>query len=1445
MAECHDALLGNGFTPLPVGYDKTPGTYAGTIDAGNAQRNAANGKTEYVHQEGFPQFRPLKGWVNITAESYSDPNGPLYVDVQAAVRSPVQGVGVVHGAASSGVVAIDLDTDDDLVRAIVSRHLAKLEGVEVRRMGSKGFVQYVLAADGDAMKTRRIDDAHGSRILEILGTGTQSVLPPSVHPSGRIYEWLSDDTLLDTPAAKLPAIDGDWVAEVCEELRQHFPEAKISIGTGSRSAAARDAETSQALHQADKWVPDLGLYGLQALAGGGFRAVATWRPSSKGRDLRTRKRNLYISNAGISDFGSAEKPRYRPWELVSAALDLDEANARAWLLERVAIDDRETEEDFAEADIVRHLRDTKDQAWLADLKATPDQVGAWERREAGTLKTIMALAGIDRDDAIEWVIERQPNLNYLRSLREMRECTIKIGNVEYIIPAGGRGAIVVKPVATEEPVDAVANDMTAPVDPVAFDFEGANAETLEAAEAARKAVINLADRIVANRGSFRRLSKAWAEARSKGDEAAPDATSKIKIIQEQMATAERNLESAIAALMEAMDEEDAARIAAEPTPPGSEEDHIFTEAQKKSASKRQAVATYREQIEGDRAAIEEEEARIAGERLDRDELRNSPRPLPPIIPVSVYTGLGKTAAWVTEALPRLVAAGVKVLHVADSIELAKEAREKFLEKMGADALVTTLLLGMDSKGEDGKPLCGMAATVLKLKEYGLPTSSLCGFGMSDQCDYASKCPIFEARRAILEDSPSIVFAASANLFVRQQFLDGFEPDVVAIDESFTDFGHGDPIMISLDDLTKLPALDDFEEPDELPEDADEKAKKAREIIISKRRELEMHHEAAVEFSGLLKGLRLRGVDLDSDGSIAAVDLTGMCANVNGKPLLPLAGPDGVARVCGRRLKAIKEERVSVAPNTSAEQMDSLLADADIDLSEINRLRAQVAFAYSVMDAANGEELSRVPGLRLVGEKLRILPEKRVESKWLGYGPNPVESVILLNATPEDAARINYVLSKRVNGRPPNIQPAVTVPHPPMAATVSGRQLKRAPISASRRGDVVRKAEISSSGRQKVRGRVNKSGLAFIMSDFMHGADPAKTVVIGPASVREWLADELPEGVQFLARGKSRGVDRFKGFERLIYVDGFQPPQVARESDSRLLGVVLGVDDYERVDGVWQLKDDALRERVAARKRADIMQGIERLRTRWNTGDEQRFLVLSDVDGILPADEMTVDVWDATDARLSAIEAERQREFLKLANTGVISRHQALMEKVHGRSFTRNELSALWEIAEGFASAPNLHSIGFRQLPADKRRWSGALSYRQDLDTIIEAAFGGAVELRNNGWEADEDRFGAIVEAIIAPNTTSSDAPPIIPLSRRQYEQVVGCTQDAARDAVADLKANPPTGARMISVSFERQRGKPSPWLIPVDMADHTAAERITDLTSRAVKSIAAITDTGT
>jgi hypothetical protein len=185
-------------------------------------------------------------------------------------------------------------------------------------------------------------------VLDLLGEGKQTVLPPSIHPdTNEPYYWWTDETLADYRLEELPELPNDIAEKIAEVLRQfgYDPEgerhetsardngAPPSQGSGG-SSIYRQAN-DDALANLDCWVPALHLYRYRRKPGG-YEAVAHWRSSGTGRALEFRKRNLSIVRKGIEDFGTGEK--FTAIDLVMRARDCDKNAALNWLLEHLPDD---------------------------------------------------------------------------------------------------------------------------------------------------------------------------------------------------------------------------------------------------------------------------------------------------------------------------------------------------------------------------------------------------------------------------------------------------------------------------------------------------------------------------------------------------------------------------------------------------------------------------------------------------------------------------------------------------------------------------------------------------------------------------------------------------------------------------------------------------------------------------------------------------------------------------------------------------------------------------------------------------------------------------------------------------------------------------------------------------------------------------------------------------
>lgn len=123
---------------------------------------------------------------------------------EAWLRSfPDGNIGLPLGPCS-GLVAIDVDTDDPKVLTLLERILPKSPW---RRVGKKGYVVLYRSRPSDEHRTFRIKDRDGKSLVEFLAKGTQIVLPPSIHPDTQ--KPYTANAFLPDVLADLPYISKD------------------------------------------------------------------------------------------------------------------------------------------------------------------------------------------------------------------------------------------------------------------------------------------------------------------------------------------------------------------------------------------------------------------------------------------------------------------------------------------------------------------------------------------------------------------------------------------------------------------------------------------------------------------------------------------------------------------------------------------------------------------------------------------------------------------------------------------------------------------------------------------------------------------------------------------------------------------------------------------------------------------------------------------------------------------------------------------------------------------------------------------------------------------------------------------------------------------------------------------------------------------------------------
>ncbi|GAA6176919.1 bifunctional DNA primase/polymerase [Sulfitobacter pacificus] len=252
---------------------------------------------------------------------------------------PEAGVCVAHG----NIIGLDLDTDrKDVAEAL---HKA-ITPPEVRRRGAKGWLGYYRPGEGlDGLTARvRWYDKDGGVVVEVLLHGTQSVLPPTIHPdTQKPYTWLTDESLESTDISELPVFSGTDMDALDREftaigLTRQAPRQAQLKDYDRPSPSAHDLEkpfgrslNDRAMESAaiDQWWPALDMPKSRQRGAGAWEAVPWWRASGSGRAPQDRNPNLKAVPNGIVDFGADRA--YTPVDVVMASRDCTFEAAADWL----------------------------------------------------------------------------------------------------------------------------------------------------------------------------------------------------------------------------------------------------------------------------------------------------------------------------------------------------------------------------------------------------------------------------------------------------------------------------------------------------------------------------------------------------------------------------------------------------------------------------------------------------------------------------------------------------------------------------------------------------------------------------------------------------------------------------------------------------------------------------------------------------------------------------------------------------------------------------------------------------------------------------------------------------------------------------------------------------------------------------------------------------------
>ncbi len=189
-------------------------------------------------------------------------------------------IGVPLGIISN-IIAIDFDYDID---GLHTKIINILGAMPVKKKGAKGFTAF-FRYNGESPKKWYKE---GKAVLELLSTGNQTVMPPSMHPDTKNpYIWITPDTLLDIEASELPALP-DGFLEKMDNLfgyEKKMPRYNTYEGEIPELSEVEKALSFIPSAEYATWIT-CGMALHHTYAGGGFDAWDAWSRKAPNYDSK-------------------------------------------------------------------------------------------------------------------------------------------------------------------------------------------------------------------------------------------------------------------------------------------------------------------------------------------------------------------------------------------------------------------------------------------------------------------------------------------------------------------------------------------------------------------------------------------------------------------------------------------------------------------------------------------------------------------------------------------------------------------------------------------------------------------------------------------------------------------------------------------------------------------------------------------------------------------------------------------------------------------------------------------------------------------------------------------------------------------------------------------------------------------------------------------------------
>lgn len=152
--------------------------------------------------------RPLiKRWTSIHSTDR------MLKEVERLDKKSVYDFGVICGEKNQNLVGFDIDLDDSEAwqRDLMEKIVNAIPNSSDSKRGKKGLTLFYRSIEPIASQSFKIDQSNG---IDILSSGRQSILPPSIHPdTGKPYEW-DNLSLVEYGIENLPIIRTEEINNV-------------------------------------------------------------------------------------------------------------------------------------------------------------------------------------------------------------------------------------------------------------------------------------------------------------------------------------------------------------------------------------------------------------------------------------------------------------------------------------------------------------------------------------------------------------------------------------------------------------------------------------------------------------------------------------------------------------------------------------------------------------------------------------------------------------------------------------------------------------------------------------------------------------------------------------------------------------------------------------------------------------------------------------------------------------------------------------------------------------------------------------------------------------------------------------------------------------------------------------------------------------------------------